>query len=76
MKILPSAMGIAFEMARLILEMRSRSRNTTSNKRKLERLASQFLSVAEQRSQQRSDSIPTERIGIANRTSGGVTLTM
>jgi hypothetical protein len=69
-------MGIAFEMARLILEMRSRSRNTTSNKRKLERLASQFLSVAEQRSQQRSDSIPTERIGIANRTSGGVTLTM
>jgi len=75
-KILPSAMGIAFEMARLILEMRSRSRNTTSNKRKLERLASQFLSVAERRSLQRSDSIPAERIGIANRTSGGVTLTM
>jgi site-specific DNA-adenine methylase len=71
-----SAMGIAFQMARLILEMRSRSRNTSSNKRKLERLASQFLSVAERRSQQRSDSIPAERIAIANRTSGGVTLTM
>jgi hypothetical protein len=69
-------MGIAFEIARLILEMRSRSRNTTSNKRKLERLASQFLSVADRRSQQRSDSIPAEHIGIANRTSGGVTLTM
>jgi len=75
-KILPSAMGIAFEMARLILEMRSRSRNTTSNKRRLERLASQFLSVAERRSQQRSDSTSAERIGIANRTSSGVTLTM
>jgi hypothetical protein len=75
-KILPSAMGIAFEMARLILEMRSRSRNTTSNKRKLERLALQFLSVAERRSQQRCDSTPAERIGIANRTSGAVTLTM
>jgi len=71
-----SAMGIAFEMARLIIEMRSRSRNTTSNKHKLERLASRFLSVAERRSQQRSDSTSTERIGIANRTSGGVTLTM
>jgi hypothetical protein len=75
-KILPSAMGIAFQMARLILEMRSRSRNTTSNKRKLERLAAQFLSVAERRSQQRSDAIPAERIGIANRKSGAVTLTM
>jgi hypothetical protein len=74
--ILPSAMGVAFQMARLILEMRSRSRNTTSNKRKLERLASQFLSVAEQRSHQQCDSIPAERIGIANRTLGGVTLTM
>ena len=71
-----TAMGIAFEMARLILEMRSRTQNTKSNKRKLERLASQFLSVAERRSQQRSDSTPAERIGIANRTSGGVTLTM
>ena len=75
-RILPSAMGIAFEMARLILEMGSRSRNTTSNNRKLERLASQFLSVAERRSQQRSDSTPAERIGIGNRTSGDVTLTM
>ena len=71
-KILPSAMGIAFEMARLILEMRSRSRNTSSNKRRLERLASQFLSVAERRSMQRNESTPAERIGIANRTSGGV----
>jgi hypothetical protein len=69
-------MVLAFQMARLILEMRSRSRNTTSNKRKLERLALQFLSVAERRSQQRSGSIPAERIGIANRTSGGVTLAM
>jgi hypothetical protein len=75
-KILPSAMGIAFQMARLIIEMRSRSRNTTSNKRKLERLASRFLSVAERRSVQRSDSTSVERIGIANRTQGGVTLTM
>ena len=74
--ILPSAMGVAFQMARLILEMRSRSRNTTSNKRRLERLASQFLAVAERRTQQRSGSIPAERIGIANRTSSGVTLTM
>lgn len=66
------AMGIAFQMAKLILEMRSRSRNTLPNKRRLERLASQFLSVAERRSQQRSDSIPSDRIGITNRTSSGV----
>jgi site-specific DNA-adenine methylase len=71
-KILHSAMGIAFEMARLILEMRSRSRNTTSNKRRLERFAAQFLSVAERRSVQRSDLTPARRIGIGNRSSGGV----
>lgn len=71
-----TAMGIAFEMARLILEMRSRSRNTKSNKRRLEQLASQFLSVAERRSLQRNESTAAARIGIGNRTSGGVTLTM
>ena len=75
-KILPSAMGLAFEMARLILEMRDSDQNTKSNKRRLEQLASQFLAVAERRSVQRSDSIPAERIGIASRTSSGVTLTM
>jgi len=42
-----TAMGIAFQMARLILEMRSRSRNTPSNKRRLERLAVQFLRLVE-----------------------------
>jgi hypothetical protein len=42
----------------------------------LEKLASQFLSVAERRSQQRSNSTTAERIGISNRTLGGVTLTM
>jgi len=71
-----SAMGIAFQMARLILEMRSRSRNTTSNKRRLERLAVHFLSIAERRSQQRGNTSFAERIGIANGTAGGVTLTM
>ena len=61
-----SPMGIAFEMARLVLEMRSRSQNTSSNKRRLERLASQFLAIAERRSGQRSESPSAERVGIAN----------
>ena len=74
-RLLRVALGV-FQMARLILEMRSRSRNTTSNKRRLERLASQFLYVAERRSEQRSNSTTAERIGIANRTPGGVSLTM
>ena len=71
-KILPSAMGLAFEMARLILEMRDSGQNTKSNKRRLEQLASQFLAVAERRSMQRNESTPAERIRIASRTSDGV----
>jgi hypothetical protein len=43
-----TAMGIAFEMARLVLEMRSNGRNTPSNKRSLERLAVRFLRIAKQ----------------------------
>ncbi len=71
-----SAMSIAFEMARLILEMRDSGQNTKSNKRKLEQLASQFLSIAERRSEHRSDSTPAERIGIANPVPSTPTLTM
>jgi hypothetical protein len=41
-----SAMDIAFEMARMIIEMRSKGRNTTENKRRLERLAVRFLRIA------------------------------
>jgi site-specific DNA-adenine methylase len=41
-----SAMDIAFEMARIVLEMRSNGRNTLSNKRSLERLAVRFLRIA------------------------------
>jgi hypothetical protein len=44
-----SAMGIALDMARLILEMRSNGRNTPINKRKLERLAVRFLRLAGQK---------------------------
>ena len=44
-----SAMGIAFEMARLVLEMRSNGRNTPANKRKLEKLAVRFLRLAGQK---------------------------
>jgi hypothetical protein len=40
-----SVMSIAFEMARLVLEMRSNGRNTPHNKRKLERLAVRFLKM-------------------------------
>jgi hypothetical protein len=39
------AMDIAFEMARMIIEMRSNGRNTPENKRKLERLAVRFLKM-------------------------------
>jgi hypothetical protein len=44
-----SAMGIALDMARLVLEMRSNGRNTPSNKRRLERLAVRFLRLAGQK---------------------------
>jgi hypothetical protein len=70
-----SAMGIAFQMARLILEMRSRSRNTILNKRRLERLASHFLRIAERRSERQSET-SAERIGVANRLPNAPTLTM
>jgi hypothetical protein len=68
-----SAMGLAFEMARLILEMRSRSRNTTSNKRRLERLATQLLALAERRSAPREG---LERIGRIARQSNTPLMTM
>jgi site-specific DNA-adenine methylase len=71
-----SAMAIAFEMARLILEMRSQSRNTRLNKRRLERLATRFLAVAERRTEQRRKSPSAERIGIANRIPSAATLIM
>jgi site-specific DNA-adenine methylase len=44
-----SAMGIALDMARLILEMRSNGRRTPANKRRLEKLAVQFLRLAGQK---------------------------
>jgi hypothetical protein len=46
-------MEIATEMSRLVLDMRSNGRNTQTNKKKLERLAVQFLRLKGQ------DSIPT-----------------
>jgi hypothetical protein len=61
-----TAMGIAFQMAKLILQMRDSSRNTHSNRRKLEQLATQFLAVAERRSAPRSGLPSASRIGIAN----------
>jgi hypothetical protein len=71
-----SAMGLAFEMARLILKMRSRTYRIVANRRRLERFASRFLAVAERRSSPRNEPPAAGRIGIANRTSGGVILTM
>ena len=71
-----SAMGIAFEMARLIIEMRSRSRNTISNKHRLEGLASQFLAVAERHSEQRGEPITAERVAMGNGAPNPATLTM
>jgi hypothetical protein len=41
-------LDIGLAMSRLILDMRSNGRNTVDNKKKSERLAKQFLSVAEQ----------------------------
>ncbi len=38
-------MDIAYEMARLVLEMRSNGRNTPENKRRVERLAVRFLKI-------------------------------
>jgi hypothetical protein len=38
--------GIATAMARLVLEMRSNGRNTSANKRRIERLAVRFLRIA------------------------------
>jgi hypothetical protein len=64
-------MGIAAEMARLVLEMRDNSRNAGEKKQRLELLAERFLQFAGQ--EQQSDSIDGAEIG--NRTSG-VTLTM
>jgi len=40
-----NAMGIALDMARLILEMSSNGRRTPANKRRVERLAVRFLKI-------------------------------
>ncbi|MGA2646983.1 MAG: hypothetical protein ABSF15_19905 [Candidatus Sulfotelmatobacter sp.] len=42
-------MEIATAMSHLVLDMRSNGRNTRANKKKLERLAVQFLRVAEKK---------------------------
>ena len=49
-------MGIAAEMARLVLEMRDNSRNEKQTKRRLELLAEHFLRITGQVTQ--SDSVP------------------
>ena len=51
-----SAIGLAFEMARLILKMRSRTYRLIANRHRLEKLAARFLSVAERRSATRKES--------------------
>ena len=64
-------MGIATEMARIVLEMRDTKQNAGIKKQRLELLAEHFLRVTQNGSQ--SDSI--DGIEIGNRTPG-VTLTM
>jgi hypothetical protein len=66
-------MGTAFEMAKLILEMRSPSRHTRVNRRRLERLAAQFLALAERRSAQREG---LDRLGRIARQSNTPLMTM
>jgi site-specific DNA-adenine methylase len=68
-----TAMGTAFEMAKLILEMRSPSRHTRVNRRRLERLAAQFLALAERRSAQREG---LDRLGRIARQSNTPLMTM
>ena len=65
-------MEIATEMSRLVLEMRDTSRNGKQTKQRLELLAEHFLRITGQIRE--SDSI--DSIDIANRTPGGVSLTM
>jgi hypothetical protein len=55
-EMLKNPMGLAFEMANLVLTMRRRNHNTTANRRRLERLASRFLATAERRSLPRKES--------------------
>jgi site-specific DNA-adenine methylase len=64
-------MAIAFEMCRLVLEMRNNSGSEKHRKQRLELLAEHFLRIT---GQQASDSMAA--VGIANRTAGGATLTM
>jgi len=59
-----SPMGLAFEMATLILKMRNRTHRSVSNRRRLERLASQFLAVTGRRSLPWSELSSIERVGI------------
>jgi hypothetical protein len=69
---LDSPMEIGSEMARIILHMRRSGQNTKANRQRLELLAEHFLRVSGQESA--SGSIAP--IQSANRTPGGVTLTM
>jgi hypothetical protein len=63
--------GAASEMAHLVLEMPGNTPREKQRKQRLELLAEHFPRLA---GQERSESVPA--VEIANRTAGGVTLTM
>jgi hypothetical protein len=71
-----TAMGLAFEMANLVIAMRRRPQNTTSNRRILENLASRFLAIAERRSSSRSESSPVKRNRIGSGASNATSMVM
>ena len=67
-----SPIGIAAEMARLVLEMRDNGRNAGVRKQRLELLAEGFLRITGHKRE--SDCM--SRFESANRTAAGVTVTM
>jgi len=71
-----TAMGLAFEMATLIIKMRNRTQRSVSNRRRLEQLASRFLAVAGRCSAPGNGLPPADRAGIANPKSTLASLTM